>query len=550
MLLFALTLACNRDDGVNALDDGPVPDIAITSPAAGAWLSTGPVEVTGTFENLRTIDVNDSAATPDKSGTFVGSTTLDRGVTVIEAYGTTVEGEWRYDRVGVLAGEFADPGHAIEDAAGLRLNQPGIDAAMGFAAGMIDDQTIADAATAMNPIYEDSYGVWGWDAVEIAASVDDITFDAVQIDASPKAGMLEVDVRIPNLFVDLQAVGDVVGWDFDVDASMWADSADIEAQLGLDADKGKLVIELLDADVSLVGFGYDTSLLPGDVEAYLFVDTIRGTLEDMLLEQITEMVPPLLESTLAGLDLSFELELMGVPLSIGAEFSSASIDAKGIAITTDIDVDAPSNGEHTYAGFLSAPVELDVNDTAAVGAALSDDLLNRLMFEVWRAGLLDLTLSTDDGSLEPALLLGLKAEQGTIALDALLPPVVVQGDHGLLLQLGELNVTVDTPGGELGEHLEAAINLNVPLDLGYADGQVVLKLGDPEMILMVRDSDWGAEPETITQLLTELLPIGSLLSILGDITFDVPSLDGLSIQSADVSRDESGLGTHIGVELD
>ncbi|MCP4921530.1 MAG: hypothetical protein GY913_31930 [Proteobacteria bacterium] len=550
MLLFALTIACSRDDGLNELDEGPRPQIAITSPAAAAWLGEGAVEVTGTFENLRTIDVNEAEATPDRSGTFVGSAELSRGVNVIEAYGTTTDSEWRYDRVGVLAGEFADPGHAIEDAAGLRLNQPGIDAAMDFAGSMVDQETIAAAATGMNPIYEDTYGVWGWDAVEIAANVDDITFDTVRLEATPRAGMLELQVVIPNLFVDLQAVGEAVGWDFDVDASLWADEAQIEGQLTLDADNGKLVVELLDADVNLVGFGYDTSLLPGDVEAYLFVDTIRGKLEDMLLEQITTMVPPLLESTLAGLDLSFELELMGVPLSIGADFAQASIDSKGIAITTDIDVDAPSNGEHTYAGFLSAPVELTVDDDAAVGAAISDDLLNRLMFEVWRAGLLELTLSTDDGSLEPALLLGLKTEQGTITLDALLPPVVVQGDSGLEVQIGELNVTVDTPGGEFGEHLEAAINLNIPLDLGYSDGNVVLALGSPEMVMMVRESDWGAEPETITQLLTQLLPLDSLLSILGDITFAVPSLDGLSIKSADVQRDKTGLGTHIGVELD
>ena len=549
MLILALSLACSRDDGVNSLDEGPRPDIAITSPAAGAWLSEGTVEVTGTFENLRTIDVNEAQATPDKSGTFVGAADLVRGVNVIEAYGTTNDDEWRYDRVGVLAGEFADPGHPIESAAGIRLNQPGIDAAMDFAGGMIDDETIAAAAVGMNPVYQDEYGVWGWDAVVIEANIDDVTFDTPRLTATPYAGMLELDVVIPNLFVDLQAVGEVVGWDFDVDAAIWADSAEIEGQLSLDADKGKLVVELLDADVNLVGFGYDTSLLPGDVEAYLFVDTIRGTLEDMLLEQITTMVPPLLEDTLSGLDLSFELELMGIPLAIGAEFASAEIDSKGIAITTDIDVDAPSNGEHTYAGFLSAPVELDVGTSSALDAAISDDLLNRLMFEVWRAGLMDLTLSTEDGSLEPALLGGLKAEQGTIALDALLPPVVVQGDNGLEVQLGELNVTVDTPGGELGEHLEAAINLNIPLDLGFEDGQGVLELGSPEMVMMVRESDWGAQPETITQLLTQLLPLDSLLSILGDITFDVPSLDGLEIKSADVQRDKTGLGTHIGVEL-
>ena len=52
------------------------------------------------------------------------------------------------------------------------------------------------------------------------------------------------------------------------------------------------------------------------------------------------------------------------------------------------------------------------------------------------------------------------------------------------------------------------------------------------------------------QLLEQLLPLDSLLALIGDIAFDVPSLEGLVIQSAEVQRDGSRVATHVLVELD
>ena len=349
--------------------------------------------------------------------------------------------------------------------------------------------------------------------------------------------------------MNLQAYGEAVWIDFDVDASLSADKAIVSGWLMVDVDKdGNLVVELVDAEVELQGFSYDTSLLPGDVESYLFVETIRTTIEDMLVDQIRGMVPPLLEEQLAGLDLSFDLELLGVPLSVSADFASVAIDSDGIALTTDIDVDAPGNGEHTYVGYLSAPAGTPtISRSAAISGALHDDLLNRLLFEVWRAGIADMTLSTDDGSLEPIMLLPLKAEQGSIQVTPGLPPVIVEKDGKLELQVGELGVTILTPGGELGESLEASVNVFAPVEVYAQNGMLTLDIGDPELVIMVRDSDWGATDTTTTQLLEEVLPIDTLLALLGTIEFELPSLAFLTIDSASTGRD--GYNTTLDIKL-
>lgn len=552
-MLVLLAFACSSENQLHSDQERPPePSIALTSPASGSWLAEGATEVTGTFANLYGLDVNDNSVTPSpETGTFSGTVELERGINVIQAYGETADEKgWRYDRVAVIAGDFADPGHPIEDAVGLRVNQSGLDVVMDYVAGMVDDETIEAAAFEMNPIYDDSYGVLGWDAVDIEARIDALTFSALRIDADPREDVLFLEVVIPDLFVDLQAVGEVVWIDFDVDATIWADQAVITAELEADADDGDLVVNLLSSEVELIGFGYDTSLLPGDVESYLFVSTIAEKIEGMLLEQIEEKVPPLLESTLGGLDLSTELELMGTPVALGATFASVQIDEQGLEIHTDVEIDSPSAGTHTYAGYLSAPVEMDIDTKSGLAMGMGDDLLNRLFFELWKGGLMDITVSTDDGTMKPEFLAGLKAEQGSITLNPLLPPVLVQNEEGMEIQIGACEVTVLTPGGDLGERLVADLSITIHAAVGYEDGQVVLEIADPEMDLMVRDSDWGAMPETVTQLLEELIPVGELVSAFGDIAIDIPQMEGIAIDSASVQRDRSRLGTHVEVELD
>jgi len=216
----------------------------------------------------------------------------------------------------------------------------------------------------------------------------------------------------------------------------------------------------------------------------------------------------------------------------------------------DLDVYVPSAAGHDYEGYLAAgPAQPDADKHADVGLSLSDDLLNRVLFEAWRGGVLDMRLSTDDGSLEPIMLTQLKATEGTITLNPALPPVVVQKDGKLQAQFGELNVSIDTPDGQLGHHLDASIAMFVDLDMTVEDGQIKLSLENPELTITVRDSDWGADNETVTNLLQNMLPVDAMLSLLGDFSFPLPTVGGIAVHGATVSRESSGVYTGVAVTL-
>ena len=85
----------------------------------------------------------------------------------------------------------------------------------------------------------------------------------------------------------------------------------------------------------------DTSLLPGALEQTLLGDAVQGQLEDLITETIVEAIPELLESEIAGLNLSKEMELLGKPLSMSAQFGSVDVDAAGIRVLLDTQLSMP-----------------------------------------------------------------------------------------------------------------------------------------------------------------------------------------------------------------
>jgi hypothetical protein len=549
VLLF--TIGCKADSSLTE-DDFVDPVLEFTNPVAADWLPAGETTVTGRVEGLDDLQINGAPAEID-GDTFSATITLDRGINVIEASGTDGNDHTRFERASVIAGEFADPGRPVKEAVVARLNTSGIDFAMDMVGDMINDMDIEGAIAGANPVYEDTYGVWSWDAVYVRADIGSLDMGNIQLDANPEEAYLDLTVTIPWLDVWVPVYGDILGWDFDVDAWIWASSAEITGYVTVDVDNNdKLVADLHSPTVQLYGFGYDTSLLPGEIETYILVDTIREALEDMLVEQISEAVPPLIEEQLADLDLSFETELLDRDVAIEAGFTRATIDEKGIELITKIDVNMKGKGEATYAGYLAADEKYPkVSRSGDLSAAISDDMLNRVLFEAWRSGIMDIELSTEDGSLAPEMLMALKATTGTVKVHADLPPVIVEHDKNIQLQAGEIIVDIYTPNGAMGDHVQLSIAVYGDIDLEVKKNKLKLDLQTPELIITVRDTDWGrsGSDEAVNLLLDNSFGIESLLGLLGDMSFDLPTIGDVNIADAQVDRNKNGVYTDINIEL-
>lgn len=550
--LVALLLigGCKDKEEEKAADPVPAPTLSLLTPAQADWLSEGVHDASGTATDVTEVTVNGGSAV--RKGTeFSADVKLERGVSVVEALATGTNGDQLFVRHGVIAGDYADPDDAVTGAMKLRVNQSGLDEMSSLVATYIEPTLLNDTVAAMNPVYEDSYGIWGWDAVTIAADITSVSFSPAQVSIGPKSGQLELVAAIPDFWVDARAYGEAIGYDFDSTVNMAASEVTLTATVSVGADDGKIVVALSGVSVVFQDFTYDTSLLPGDIESYILVETIQTTIEEMLVTQIQEMVPPLLEETLGGLAPTFSTELLGEEIELEYAFSDVRTDDDGLAIVLDMDVAIDGDGDKSYKGYLSAPKsDAEVDTHADLAGAISDDFMNLALFQAWRAGMLDMTLSTQDGSLDSFLLAPFHATEGSITVRTDLPPVLIERDGALLAQVAELIVTVDTADSDLGSHLVVAVAAEVPLDVSLEDAALALDIGDPALTLVVRESDWGASNEATTKLVEDTLPLELLLGLLGNISFDLPTLLGVSFADGEAERDEGGFHTLVTVDME
>ncbi len=553
VLLIALTAAAvGCKNGDSAADSEP--GITLTSPVRAAWLAPGDTTATGRAHRLSGVTVNGVAATVDEDAAegdnFSAKVTVKPGINLIEARGAEEDGDVHYQRHGVLAGEFAAVEEAVEQGVHIRLNRGGLQAVMGAAGGLINDDEVATSVSAMNPIYSGSYAVTEESTVTFDASVTDLTFDTPVLRALPASHKLVFEADLPNFDVDVFVEGDAFGFSADGTITLSATNVLLTGDLILRATGGRVEADLTEATVELVGFGYDTSLLPDAIDGEFLVDSLRAVLENKVREAMLERIPPILDAQLAGLATGTSTEILGYPVDIAADIETVDVDPEGVFASTALTVEVGGITAKEYEGvFWIDPAEPSPSRSADVGLAVSDNLMNRVLFEAWRAGVLDQTLSTDDGSLPPATLLPLKATQGTIVLEALLPPVILENEGQLQAQIGELDVDITTPDGQLGQHLRVSAFVWADASLEVENGVLHPVLGETKVTLAVRDSDWGASNEAITELLTTMLPLETLLSLLTNIDYPLPTFGSLAIDSATVARDAGGTHTDAAIEM-
>jgi hypothetical protein len=526
------------------------PDVNIMVPDDGAWLSSGALMVQGDVVGLREVTVNGIDAVVTGSG-YSAQLMLEGGVHQIEVRGIDGRGDARSASITVVAGEFEDPRDTMEDAVHVRVNERGLSYASHQVDEMVDPNAIASNAVGL-VVYDDSYGILGWDAVQIAATITDLSLAPLETELSPKSGVMDLEVEIPGVMVSLQAVGEALGIDFDTEATAWAESVVVTGTLAVDAVGGDLRVELFDPRVDLQDFQYDTSLIPTGVEGYLFVDSISAFLEELAVEKIVDVVPGLLQESLSNLKLKVNDEFLGVPVTIGAQFAEASIDRDGIEMSLDVLLDIGDEDQHFGMGYLAAPdIVAELDRDADLTMAASDDLLNRVVYGLWRSGMFDMNLSSEDESLSPLVLSMLQAETGTVTTSAPLPPVVVSREDAFVVEIGGMVVDIATPGGVYGESLVLTVVADIPLSAVGRDGEIVLEMGEPEIQFSVKSSDWGAaSTESITGLLTKMLSPEVVVALMGEMSFPIPSFgDMIQIDEVEVSAGGGDFHTHLDVSF-
>lgn len=551
MALWAALGGCDHgaSDGGGASGDGVFvdpdlpPELTIDAPAAAAFLDPGRSEVTGAAVHVTGVTVNGAPASTTGAA-FVGGVDLPTGMTTIVATGAAPDGAILTDGRSVLAGPFAEPSGKVGDAVRITIGAPAFAAFGPMVANGLDPVALSAQITALNPVL---------DTPEALVNLSGLTFDPAQVDIVPGNGLLDVSIVIPgfSLGIDATIYGALpFGLDLTLNPDVKSDEVRIHTTVTLASDgQGGLAATVGPLEVELVGFDLDTGIL--ELVDWLVIDEddLATTIEDQLAG-LGAALQPQIDAALAGLDLTSTSEVLGATMTVAPAFDTVTIDpttglSLGLGIAIDVDAPAPNVPGHVT--FAPPPPVL----TDGVAVQLADDFMNRALFEVWSAGGLDMNLPLGPDDAAILFLFGGK-DSGNISLTSALPPVWLGRDGEGRLQLGEIALTVDTPGGTYGDKIELIVAIDAKAEITVGPDVAGVTLSDADVFMRATGAS-AENPELVAFLPNLASAFGLGIGVINEqLSFPLTDASGapMALPPLLFARDPSGLGTLLELSVD
>jgi hypothetical protein len=530
--LCAVTASSGRASESSMLTiDGNGPHINMTEPSRASFLSAGSTTIAGqasdTPSGIASLVVHGQSFT---SGSFSMSADLEAGVHTITVSALDQDGNASDMSAGVIVGDF------LEDDEGF----PGIWTMTGADAidAMADDlgsalptDEIEDSILDASPLLDDGTECDGMTVDVTAASIG-----SAVVEMTPLDGTLEAVVTIADLEIDLAAEvrASFLGQCLTEESTdqVVVDQAEVVLSLELSVDGGAVVVDVRDSTSS-------TSGVDDGMAGDLGID-VSAMVEELMLEMVEDSLPAGIESAFESAAIEETVPMMDAEVSLLGSVDSVQVSTDGIALEmetlaecADVVMDAP--------GSLSM---VDSTPTLTEdSAAISLDVLNRMLHLAWRSGSMNETISNEEMGLDASIIGLIFPGASTLSLDLSpqLPPVIadVSAGESMSLEMAELQLEawgeVDGTEQLLGE---MAVHLSGEVVPGIDDGALRLSM---EVSAMSVDT-LNPEPSEVAsaESLEDLIGLfgGSLGSeLLSDVSLSLPAALGTPV---DAETDGSG----------
>lgn len=511
--------------------DPDTPSLVIRTPEAGQQASASAV-VSGDGNLLDSVTVNGATASleTDTAQHWSATVPLETGLNTFEVVATSGTTTLR-DVRSVVYGDHREASGSLPEAVQIQVGAAVLEDLSPLITDVLDPVTLQAQLQALNPVV---------DTGDIQVSIDGLDFGAVDVVLLPGQGVLEVGLVVHDVDIDVGIDGLPFGID---EAEIEMDALIFDLGVQLSAEDGHLVATLIQPAVAFDDFDFelDTWLID------LFIGD--GDVEDLLLEEIDALLPslqPQIDQALAGLELSSATQLLGMDMEVDATFAYAAVTPAGIDLVLDVAADVngnPVGGEHLVVG--TEPMA--AGDGIAV--ELSDDFVNRFLHEVWAGGGLDMALAVEPYDTIELLLTqvgGVQGAGGSFALAPRMAPVFVARGGESRLQLGEVLLTMGTPGGAYGDELQFNLALDARATFVLEGSGAGIQLSDAR-VKMVPLGAAAEHPELLAKMEQVQTTLGLGLGALGDLlSFELAP--GTELPALDVDRADKG--TRIGLGAD
>lgn len=561
------TIRASTADGSLIDSVGPItvdstgPDLVISSPARGTETTSTSQNVAGTvtdaMSGVASVTVNGVPATVAGSA-FSVTLGLDHGMNIVEVVAVDGDGNASTDVRALLSGAYTPYGGTVPTGILARLYDNGLDMLEDMALGLLDLDTLL--AGFPNPVFYDVYEeclIFCITVYELELSLTRTDFGAVTVDIDPRAdGLLRLTGRVEDIRVDYEADGVVLEIGYGASGAITADAIELVADLRPVVSGGTLDLEVVNTTVNTTNFNFDFNSWIYDVVSFFGVD-IEGMVEDLLVDSIRGLVedevPALLAEAFQDLELAFDLELADNTYTLGAEFTSATVDDHGLNLGMGTSFTAATVlSAESSPGSLTLPYTTPTFGASAdeIALGLSLDFFNQMLYGLWKGGLLELQMTEEDLGVDPAdLELLFPGITGlTIDVSASLPPVALPAPGALLeLQIGDIGVTLyDGPVDPANVLMQLYVSAEAELSVALNADATALELGIGAMDLhfdLTAPTDARADTIAAAEgFLASLVPM-LLPALTSAVTeFPIPEIEGLAIRNATMTLEgpESG----------
>jgi hypothetical protein len=492
LVLPVLSTFCGLSGAIAQSDLEP-PSILVARPARGEHLSSSEVLVEGSVSDagsgVAALLVNGTAVTPDPvTGGFSVRVPLDFGANLITVEALDGAGNAARVSASVMSSPaYLPAGALVPNAAATRWNEPALQT-LGAQTTPKVGQWITESLVGQT-LFRDKEEIFGRCVASALVVAESVTFDPLRliVDALPTG--VQTRLHVPNLRIGATARS-YCGVSYSTSGTISADDVVIDVGLGLGIDALRAFdVAITNSGVSLVGFGFNFSGIPGELED-LARATVRDAVRSRVADAVRTVVPSAIHQALSGLSQPIVREMNGRTVTLAALPASLAFDDGGFTAAFDGDVTAaPDPTIPAAPGSIFRPRSAlpAYPNTAGFYTSLNENLINGALFGGWQAGFWNLTIDqaflTESGlslpfpldgrlltfffpALEPMIPAG-QAVPLALKFVPRLPPVVRVSDNLPLLRLGlgELDAVVMLDFGAgfvpvlaMATHFEAAID--------------------------------------------------------------------------------------------
>ena len=169
--------------------------------------------------------------------------------------------------------------------------------------------------------------------------------------------------------------------------------------------------------------------------------------------------------------------------------------------------------------------------------SVGDDLANRLLHQLWANGHLDFDLNTETGTLSRDVADGLGSSQARLRISSALPPVLIDTPRGVELQLGPIEVVLDSPNGKYGTRMALELVLWVQLEFLLNGQQIQIRQTNVQVDQTIVDHDWLVAKPIISTTLNLIIDLEDEIDrALQQVSIPIPSIPGIQLTGKAIQR--------------